>query len=309
MIVVVVPDASSSSRARIVALAAPGRLTFYDWEANVLTPDGKTVASQLQAQDPSVVTISQGSGSAPPGDPGAASMNLYDAVKLAAKQPAQLSPDNARHRWQYYIFGAPGSTACATAAWNQGTTPLPGVHCLLSGPENNQHDLLSAVPAGVLGGQELVLKPGTVVLQAADANAKRQTSFTDPNAQFYVLKDHMSLFGNEITRPQQSTDQGGSPDVTFSFTSNGGTAFQKATSAIAHRGDLVSGPGQMLNQHFAVALDNKLLTVPQIDFKTYPDGIQGDNGADITGGFTTQSAHDLATILNFGSLSANLETH
>jgi SecD/SecF fusion protein len=307
-ITVQLPGVKDVARAaRIVGATA--RLEFYDWEANALTPNGKTVSSQLQAQDPSATAISQGSGSVAPGDPGAGSMTLYDAVKLASKQPAQASPNNARLGSQYYLFGAPGSAACAALARVQGKTPSPGVHCLLSGPDDNRSDLLSSLPAGVSAseGEQLVVPPGTVVLQAADPSAKHQTNFNDPNAQFYVLRDNVALFGNEITNPQQSTDQGGNPDVTFGFTSKGGHAFQQVTSTIAHRGDLVSGLGQTLNQHFAVALDNKLVTVPQIEFKTYPDGIPGDNGADITGGFTIQSAQDLATQLRLGALPINLK--
>jgi hypothetical protein len=77
-------------------LGTTARLEFYDWEATALTPNGKTVASQLQAQDRAAITISQGSGPAAPGDPRAGSMSLYDAVKLAAKQPLQVGYDNAR---------------------------------------------------------------------------------------------------------------------------------------------------------------------------------------------------------------------
>ena len=300
------PDVKDIARAeKIVGTTA--RLEFYDWEANALTPNGKTVASQLQLQDAAASTISQG-GTTSPGD-GAGGMTLYDAVKLASKQPAKVSADNARHGSQYYMFGAPGSAACAAAAKAQGKAPTPGVHCLLSGPDDNQQDLLSGLPTGVTAseGEQVVIPPGTVVIQAADANAKKQKSFTDPSATFYVLKDHVSLFGNDITNPQQSTDQSGSPDVTFSFTSKGEKAFQSVTSDIAHRGDRVSGLGQQLNQHFATALDNKLITVPQIDFKTYPDGIQGGGGADITGGFTIQSAQDLATQLRLGALPIGLK--
>jgi SecD/SecF fusion protein len=308
LITVGLPSVSDVSRAeKIVGKTA--RLEFYDWEANALTPNGKTVSSQLQTQDPSAVTISQGSGSTvPPGDPGGGSLSLYDAVKLASKQPAQVSADNARLGPQYYLFGAPGSAACAALAKDQGKTPSPGVHCLLAGPDDNQSDLLSALPKGVSAseGQQLVVPPGTVVLQAADPNASKQVNPNDPNAQFYVLKDHVSLFGNEITNPQQSTDQGGNPDVTFSFNAKGSKAFEQVTSTISHRGDLVSGLGTTLHQHFAVALDTRLLTVPQIDFKTYPDGIRGANGADITAGFTVQSARDLATQLRLGALPINL---
>jgi SecD/SecF fusion protein len=300
------PDVKDIARAeKIVGTTA--RLEFYDWEANTLTPNGKPVANQLQLQDPNATLISQGNQLSSPGN-GAGGLSLYDAVKLASKRTPQVSPDNARRGYQYYLFGAPGSTACAIAAKAQGKTPTPRARCLLSGPDDNRQDLLSGLPAGVGAnqGQELVVPPGTVVIQAADASAKQQTSFTAPNTRFYVLKDHVALFGNEITNPQQSTDQSGSPDVTFSFTANGQKAFQSVTAQIAHRGDRVSGLGQQLNQHFAVALDNKLITVPQIDFKTYPDGIQG-GGADITGGFTIQSAQDLATQLRLGALPINLK--
>src|SRR5262245_41627743 len=60
------PDVKDVARAeKIVGKTA--RLEFYDWEANALTPNGKTVASQLQTQDPTASTISQGSGSVSPG--------------------------------------------------------------------------------------------------------------------------------------------------------------------------------------------------------------------------------------------------
>ena len=51
-----------------------------------------------------------------------------------------------------------------------------------------------------------------------------------------------------------------------------------------------------------MAVDNQLLTVPQIDFRQYPDGIIRGGGADITGAFTRQSARDLATELRYGAL-------
>src|SRR5512142_447566 len=87
------PDVKDISRAeKIVGTTA--RLEFYDWEANALTPNGKTVASQLTLQDQAASQISQG-GTTGPGD-GAGGMSLYDAVKLAAKQSEQVSPDNAR---------------------------------------------------------------------------------------------------------------------------------------------------------------------------------------------------------------------
>jgi preprotein translocase subunit SecD len=122
-----------------------------------------------------------------------------------------------------------------------------------------------------------------------------------------VLRDHGSLSGGAITHPQQSTDQSGDPDVSFGFTASGEKQFEQATAAIAHRGAVqspVGGPQQ--DQHFAIAVDGQLISVPSIDFKTYPDGITGGGGADITGGFTRHSAQDLAILLRSGPLPVSL---
>jgi len=147
-----------------VEVVAPTRMTFYDWEADVLTPNGKTVASELESQDPAALEISQGEGSKAPGDPG----------------------------------------------------------------------------------------------------------------------------------------------VSFKFTPKGQRQFQNVTGVIARRGDLVSNPGETLDQHFAVALDNVLITVPSINYKPYPDGVTAADGAELTGPFTATSARDLAIELRTGPLPLNL---
>ena len=96
-ITVVLPNVRNTAQAeREVGTTA--QLSFYDWEANALTPNGKTVASQLQAQDPTAIEISQGSGSLSPGSPGAGSMGLYQAVQLASKQHGWSSPAQLAHR-------------------------------------------------------------------------------------------------------------------------------------------------------------------------------------------------------------------
>jgi preprotein translocase subunit SecD len=293
-------------------VGATARLEFYDWEANALTPSGQTVASLLQPQNPAAMAISQGAGAGAPGSPGAGSMSLYQAVKLASQQPQESSAEkvyNARNGPQYYMFGAPGSAACQIAARAQHQTALVGSHCLLSGPDENRQDLINGLPAGVSAseGRTLAVPQGIVVLQATPASFSDPNQISDPNAQFFVLKDHVSLFGNDITNPQQNTDQTGAPDVTFSFTSKGNTEFSNVTQKIARRGELVSGLGSTLDQHFAVALDTQLITVPSIDSKTYPDGITGDKGADITAGFTISSARQLATELRLGALPLQLQ--
>jgi hypothetical protein len=68
----------------LVARSSGGRLAFYDWEAEALTPAGRPVADGLPHLDPTSVLISQGSGSNPGTGPG--SMTRRDAIKLAGRQ-------------------------------------------------------------------------------------------------------------------------------------------------------------------------------------------------------------------------------
>lgn len=318
-----------SARARIVALAmaAPARLSFYDWEANVLTPQGRTVAS-LPAQDPTAVTISQGAGAVAPGEAGAGGLPLYSAVRLAARQPAVSGTSGlARPGRQYYLFGGPGSAACVTAAQDQHTVPVANEHCmLLSGPvtetstngDQIDHDVSAALLPGISAsqGRLLAVPQGTVVLQAARPIGDHPS--TSVSAGYFVLRDRVALSARNITDPHQGTTPAGSPDVQFQFTRVGANAFQRVTAEIAHRGLMVSAFHQSLNQHFAVAFGDRLITVPQIDFHTYPDGVTGTGGAEITGGFTgnggaditggvtVSSAHALAAAVRLGPLPVRL---
>jgi hypothetical protein len=179
-ITVGLPSVSNTARAeKLVGTTA--RLAFYDWEANALTPDGKTVASQLQVQNPDAQAISQGT-SQPPGNPGSGSMHLYDAVKLASKQTPEPAPDNARNGPLYFMFGKPGSAACAAAAKAANEPVTVGQRCLLSGPNDTKQDLLQGLPTGVTesDGEILVVPRGITVLQAVPDSFTHPLSFSDP---------------------------------------------------------------------------------------------------------------------------------
>ena len=54
-------------------------------------------------------------------------------------------------------------------------------------------------------------------------------------------------------------------------------------------------------------LDDELISAPFIDYVENPDGIDGSNGAQISGSFTIDSAQDLAKILEIGALPIRLE--
>jgi SecD/SecF fusion protein len=314
---VALPAVHDVQRAESI-VGSTAALDFYDWEANAITPNGKTVASQLLAQDPTATLISQGvSGGGGPGYAGEGSMGLYQAVSLAAKQPAATS-GGSRLGPELFLFGAPGSAACATVARAAHTKPIAGAHCYLAGGQGitTSAELSAALPAGVsIAGNELLKVPqGWVVLKAAASSATTKTpTGTDlytPGSQFFVLKDHVALTGDQIKNPEASTDSGGGgPDVEFGFTSKGAKEFQDTTATIAHRGSQLDLGSNHNYQHFATALDGQLLTVPEINYNQLPDGIVssgGSDGADITGNFTAQSAANLATQLRLGALPVTL---
>ncbi len=320
--VAVTAPGGQAARAQItaLALAAPAQLSFYDWEADLLIPGGKPLVKQLMAQNPAAIVISQGLGTAQPGEAAAGGLSLYSAVRFATRQPAVATTSGlGRPGRQYYLFGAPGSTACATAARDQRAALAPNQPCmLLAGPvtetssngDQIDHDVSAALLPGISAsqGRLLAVPQGTVVLQAARPAFGAQPSTSAPSG-YFVLRDRVALAGRNIIDPQPGTDQSGSPDVQFQFTRVGASAFQRVTAQIAHRGELVSAFHQSLNQHFAVAYGGRLITVPQIDFRTYPDGVQGNQGADITGGFTVSSARALTASLRLGPLPVRLAVH
>lgn len=264
----------SAAAAAVVELqiAASDSVQFYDWEANVLLPGGRTVASTLSSRQATALTLSQGTESDPPGTAEAGGVTLYRAVKVASSLPAAPTTASlSRLGPEYFSFGAPGSQACATAEADRGAVPLAGQPCYLAGPESSASALRFALPHGVSASDGKVLKvpQGVVVVQASNQNAIAVGAQT---ARFFVLRDRAALSGAQIVGPH-AVVQNGEPEVQFAFTPSGGNQFQSLTATIAHRGQIVSSGVTHLFQHFAVELDGRLLAVPQIDFARYPDGV------------------------------------
>jgi SecD/SecF fusion protein len=279
------PDVQDIRRAQ-QQVGTPAQLYFYDWEENVLTPDGRTVAPLLPAQDPDAQRLSQASGDPSQGQ------TLYAAVELASRQRAIRTSSGSRLGAAYYLFDS---------------DQLP-----LAGPERSRDDLLSAIDRSSFpaGSEVLSVPQGYVVLQAVAGTDEARVDSDDPTARFYVLRDRVALSGKDIRDPQQGFNELQQPDVEFRFTSDGKQAFHDVTREISERGTELRLPGvdpRAVLQHFAVALDGRLISVASIDPQALPDGIDGENGAVIEGGFTIQSAQDLANLLQLGALPIGLK--
>ena len=134
----------------------------------------------------------------------------------------------------------------------------------------------------------------------------------DPD-RFWIVRDDPGLSGTDIKNPEQNFDQrgGNEPIVTFDFSDKGQKAFQQITSQVAQRGADNANPlnpdPTASSHHFAIALDNELVSIPFINYRENPDGIDGSTGAQISGGFTITSAQDLAKVLKTGALPLKLD--
>ena len=269
------PNVKDAARAE-KQVGTTARLEFYDWEANVAhaeRQDGGQSAAAPRIR--TSATISQGGtdGARVAGRRAAVALRRGQA-RLQAAGPVEPGQRPRGHR-STTCSARPGARR-ATAAGQGVRVPRRCRACTACSPgrTTTAPTCISGLPAGVTPPRARCssCRRGRSCCRPPTPASRTRRSSTDPTAQFYVLKDHVSLFGNDITNPQQSTDSVGRPGRARSASPRKGETRRSRTSRgqIAQRGELDSVGSSQLNQHFAVALDNKLITVPQIDFKPVP---------------------------------------
>jgi SecD/SecF fusion protein len=276
------PDVKNADQAQ-QQVGTTAQLLFYDWEKSVLGPNGKPAPL-----DPSVT------GGSSAGQPGAGSQTYYEAVTRASKFPPTNEPDDTTNGLYFGVNDKAKTVLC--------------------GPQESEADAREACQNDGKKPSSIVKVPrGYIIVQAEvdDTNKAAQAAASDA---YFILKDDPALLGTDVKNPEQNTDNGaggsGQPDVTFDFTDAGRKKWAKTTRAIAQRGSDQLLPGvdstQVAN-HFAIVLDNKLISVPYIDPRQNPDGIDGSNGSQISGSFTIKSAQRLANLIKTGALPIKLE--
>jgi SecD/SecF fusion protein len=279
---VALPDVKNADQAQ-QQVGTVAQLLFYDWEKSVVGKDGKPHPTDQNV-----------TGGASAGRPGAGSMTYYEAVKTASKFTPTNEPDDTTNGLYFGVDDKAKTVVC--------------------GPQETEADLRDSCSTAGKKPTSIVKVPRGYLIVQAEADA------TDKNAQalakdaYFILKDDPSLRGTDIKNPEQNLDNGaggtGQPTVTFDFTKSGRAKWQKVTRIIAQRGADQLLPGQdsqSVANHFAIVLDNKLISVPFIDPRENPDGIDGSNGSEIRGGFTIASAQRLANLLKTGALPIKLE--
>ncbi|MGD0979968.1 MAG: protein translocase subunit SecD [Solirubrobacteraceae bacterium] len=269
------------------------QLYFYDWEENVIGPNG-------QPAGPNGFSVSGDSDAATAdgGSPGTSTDALteYAAILRAAKQPERHYPlESAPDGTYYYVDPATQTVVTPTGETAPTRAQAKGYLEL---------DIAQAGKKLPTDARLVYVKPGTVVRQALTP-----TDSADPGYNFYyVLRDDPVISGKDVTNPVEQQDpQTSEVVVSFGFKGPAVKAFENVTARIAQRGSQNTIGNNNNFQHFAITLDQRLITIPYIDFTQYPNGIQdASQGSEISGDFTISSAQKLANLLASGALPINL---
>ena len=104
-----------------------------------------------------------------------------------------------------------------------------------------------------------------------------------------AVKRSTIISGDQIADAKQTYDQNGQPNVTLTFNGEGGRRFARVTQ-------------ENTGKPFAIIVDNKVISAPNIN-----EPILGGTATISGGGFTTQSANELAIALRSGKLPVALK--
>jgi SecD/SecF fusion protein len=312
-ITVGLPGVTDANRAA-EQVGTTAQLFFYDWEPNLLGQERVIGGHPGQQAPPAAIKklekeweeagrntksfeskVLIASGAYP---------NAYQAALLAEKQPPKSKEECEKcsvAKPRFYLFEDNAK------------------HKLLAGPELSEKDLYET-PTG-----ETLSKNGTTVVEIPAGTVLVSELPTDESGKldetaqpgWFALNDEYALSGSEITEPKQEYAQGtGEPNVAFKFTDQGRENFQNVTRKIAIRGQsqaigqTSAETAAATSGHFAVILDNEVQSRPIINFAENPDGIDGRQGAQISGGFSgehgLETAQELATTLQIGALPIEL---
>lgn len=289
------PSADNPEEARRT-VGTTAQMWFYDWEANIVGPDGQPSPTDQ------AVTGGQFAGSRQ----SPAALTQYDAImRVKNLKPQALQAGAPGGQW--YLVDDKAKT-------------------VLAGPEGTERELATSTKTERILRNQPPSKPrrfvkvpdGYRVIQAENEVA-RDGKVTEAGNRWFTILDRPALLGKDIKNPAQGFDSrpgaGNQPNVVFEFSSHGQDVWKNVTKTIAQRGQANCAPvvgenrvqtGDRCSNHFAIVLDNQLVSTPKIDFIDNPNGISGSGGSEISGGFTIKSAQALATQLQSGSLPLKL---
>jgi preprotein translocase subunit SecD len=182
-------------------------------------------------------------------------------------------PSISRQQDDQMIVQLPGINDVARAKEIIRSTAILEFKLVEAGPSSSQEDLLKQYNGKLPGEMEIL--PGAAERGSADSGTV-----------YYVVRKIAPVTGQDLRNARQGLDENNQPAVMFELKSDGGRRFGKLS-------------GENIGRHLAIVLDNRVISAPVLE------GRITDNGR-ISGGFTTETANDLAITLRSGALPAGL---
>ncbi len=272
-IVIQLPGVKDPDRATQI-IGKTAQLELYKFEANLLGPS-RTVQGDPQP-----------------------STSIFN---LLASQQSQIKKDSDAREW--YLFDGTKKRVAGPRETKDEILKLPRVKSQLKGGELPNGWKFMGVPD-----KAIVLTCGVGERYCPGAPE------ADPTTNYFYLlryqprdKDHpvpeMTGEDLKLSGTKQDFGQNGEPIVLMDFTGEGAKKFHQVTRDIVNSSRIKSsqGRGKVLDS-FAIVLDGEIKSAPTVDPDENPDGIPGDNGAQITGIGDVGEAKDLALVLQTGAL-------
>jgi SecD/SecF fusion protein len=277
-------------RAAAQLIGKTAQLEFYDLEAD-LTGPSKSVSVQGQpVAEPNVYSLLAGQ-QALVKDKGAGEWYLFDkSTKKVIAGPATtkeaLFATKAAKKLKISQRSLQGSSSSRSL---QASKPKKPTYVVFGVPKKT---------AVISCGTDAVACPGVNATPTSKTWYLFKYDPDNPNGPPEVTGKDLKLSG---TRADLDPSRG--PVVLMQFTGKGSDKFQKITSGLYRRGNLLGAP-----QHFAIVLDREIKSFPQIDpnDSSLANGISGN--AQITGLNSFSEAKNLALVLQTGSLPYQFTT-
>jgi SecD/SecF fusion protein len=270
-------------------------LEFYDFEADLTGPSVSGGLTALPVASASLFDLLNAPATRTLADKGASQWYLFDSkhVVRAGPTPTQKELLNSKIVQKPKADGGLGQR-------------IPKDWSVLKVPRNTVVVSCDVAGGNCLSSRPVSSKTGFYLLKHREADKNGENAIPE------MTGGELKLSGTRADIDPQSNQ----PVVLMQFTGKGKKIFHKITQREAQRGALVcqgrtdSNSVQNCAQHFAIVLDRQVQSVPYIDFVRNPDGIPGDNGAqiDMGRGGGIGDAKRLALILQTGALPVTFDT-
>jgi SecD/SecF fusion protein len=290
---------NAADAAKLIGKTA--QLEFYDLEGDLTGPSAPAAAVSASQQFPHV------------------SGSLFDL--LSDPSTLTLAEKGAPEQW--YLFDAKHKTRAG---------PYPTLKKLVASTVAKKRGikLVKFHATNLPKGWRVLKVPHNTVVASCDPGCLQPVQNRVSSPTWFFLFKHTpassanpipEMTGGELKLSGTRADfdpQTGQPIVLMQFTGKGKKVFHEITKREAQRGAAAAAAAgqsgsqavQTYAQHFAIVLDRKIESAPYIDYEQNPDGIPGDNGAQIQlgQGGTIGEAKQLALVLQTGALPINFAT-